>query len=121
VPDDLEIPADLLDLQRSYEAAQVAVTTYHNQVREQRAQQYPNPIVRGLQTWDEEQAALRNEWSPEERAELERLQAERNAAQKALWAHPAVAEALKSGGWKVLHEALKREAGAEGWGGKPAS
>jgi hypothetical protein len=121
VPDDLELSADLIDLQRAYEAAQSAVTAYHDQVRDQRAQQYPDPIVRGLPAWDEEQAALRNEWSPEERAELERLQEERNAAQKALWAHPAVAEALKSGGWKVLHEALKREAGAEGWGGKPAS
>ncbi len=106
MPDDLpDLPADLIQLQCAYETAHAAVTAYVTARETEYAERYPDPGGR----WDEEQAALRNAWTPEENGELRRLRGARETARKKLWAHPDHAEA-----WKRLGE-LKHSAGAAGW------
>ena len=115
MPDDLELPADLIDLQAAYEAAQTAVAAYAVAVAAERRELFPDPVRRGVRIWDEEQAALRNDWPQEQLEELERLRAASRAAREALWHHPAVEQALGNGGWKRLHIRLKQAVGVESW------
>ena len=106
MPDNLPgLSADLIQLQRAYEAAHAAVTSYVAAREAEYAERYPDPGGR----WDEGAAALRNAWTDEENAELRRLRGAREAARKALWAYPEHAEV-----WKRLEE-LKYAAGAPGW------
>ena len=105
MPDDHDLPADLIQLQRAYEDAHAAVTAYVAGREAEYAERYPDPGGK----WNEDAAALRNAWTAEENAELQRLRDEQEAARKALWAHPA-----HSDGWKRLDE-LKWAAGAAGW------
>lgn len=108
MPDDQpDLPEDLIALQRAYEDAHAAVTAYVTRVEAEYAERYPDPGEK----WDEEAAALRNAWTAEEKAELQRLRDERETARKALWGHPGHTEALAAGQW----DELKYAAGAPGW------
>ena len=108
MPDDLPaFPDDLLQLQRDYEAAHAAVTAYVTRLESEYAERYPDPGGK----WDEDAAALRNAWTPQEKAEHQRLRDAREDARKALWAHPGHTEALAAGQW----DELKYAAGAPGW------
>lgn len=106
MPEDQQaLPADLVQLQRAYEAAHTAVADYVALQEAAYAELHPWPTG----TWDEDTAALRNAWTPEETAELQRLRDAREEARKALWAHPEHGD-----GWKRRDE-LKYAAGAAGW------
>jgi hypothetical protein len=83
------LPPDLVDLQRTYEAAHQRVVDYVAA----RTGQADAP------------------WVAADDGELGRLRAERETARKALWAHPAHAGIQASGRWAEL----KRAAEAPGW------
>lgn len=83
------LPPDLVDLQRAFEAAHQRTADYATR----RAAEAGAP------------------WTAEDDEELERLRAEREAARKALWAHPEHAGIQASGRWAEL----KRAAEAPGW------
>jgi hypothetical protein len=86
------LPPDLVDLQRAYEAAHQRTVDY-------------------VAARSAEAGAP---WAAADDEELERLRAEREAARKALWAHPAHAGIQASGRWPEL----KKAAEAPGWGPK---
>lgn len=106
MPDDQpDLPADLIQLQRDYETAAATLADYVAAREADYAERYPDPGGR----WNEDQAALRNSWTPEENAELQRLRDAAETARKTLWGHPGHSE-----GWKRIGE-LKWAAGAPGW------
>lgn len=86
------LPSDLVELQRLYETAHQAVVDYV-----------------AARTAEAEAP-----WVAADDVELERLRAEREAARKALWAHPEHAGIQASGRWPEL----KKAAEAPGWGPK---
>lgn len=75
----MDIPEDLIDLQRARIAAEEAHAAHVLEVETRRREQHPDDVV------------ARRMWSAEEQAEDERLQAVVIAALEAVRAHPALA------------------------------
>lgn len=98
--DALELPDDLVQLQRALDTAFAAEHGYITQVEAERRAQYP----------DEEQLLERRRWSDEQTAELARLRAETHAALMAVHRHPTLQEALASGAYQATHWALRNAA-----------
>ena len=96
MPDDLVFPVDLIALQRDRLAAQAAIEAYADGV-DARLRAAPDP----------EQPILGRRWSDAERAELERLRAERDRLAAAVRAHPFLVEAHEGGRWDSTWDKLQ--------------
>lgn len=103
MPDALEIPADLVDLQRVRLAAQEAVAAFAVTVDERIREEGPDPEGRGL--------GLR--WTEDDSAELTRLRAVRDEAAATVRAHPVIQQALAEQCWPATWDALQVAAKAQ--------
>ncbi|MFE1321577.1 hypothetical protein [Kitasatospora phosalacinea] len=74
----MDIPDDLVDLQRARLDAELAYAEYVHAVEARRRAEHPTDIV------------ARRCWTPEEQAEADRLQGELAAAMDAIRLHPAL-------------------------------
>jgi len=81
---DIELPDDLVELQRAADRAESAYTSYVQRVSAERRALFADPVERAI--WPEEQAA-----------EMARLRAAFSAAQAAVDAHPALVGARGAG------------------------
>ncbi|WP_042422164.1 hypothetical protein [Streptacidiphilus anmyonensis] len=99
MPDDIVIPDDLIDLQCEAYAAQALVEAFSNTVDAEFREVFPEEERWRQRIWPED---------GDERAELQRLRAERNTALDRIRDHPAMAAARADGSRVQLDAALKR-------------
>lgn len=89
----MDIPSDLVDLQRSYLTAEAAYAAYVREVEARRRAEHPVDVV------------ARHDWADDERAEIARLQAALIAAADAVRTHPAIVAAREDGTRHKLQQA----------------
>jgi hypothetical protein len=95
-----DLPEDLIQIQRDLYAARAAADTYAAAVAEERRALFPDP----------EQAVERQQDTPEQRAELDRLRAAYTAAFEAKWEHPLLVRARAERTYKQVDEELRQAA-----------
>lgn len=104
MPKPLDLPADLIDLQRAALAADAAVSEYALTVQARRREQFPA----------REQVIERCTWDAAESAELDRLRDAYIEAATAVRAHPiwqeARAQQAHGATWQALRDAAKAPA-----------
>lgn len=104
VPKPLELPADLVDLQRVARAAEDAVGDYCQQVQARRRMEHPDDVI------------ARCTWSDEETVELDRLRDANITAALAVRADPLWEQARVEGchaqTWQALKDAVREPATA---------
>jgi hypothetical protein len=100
---DIDLPADLIQLQRALDAARRAADDYVAAVEAELA-------ALSAVSSDDGTEAVRPTWSDEQNAELDRLRAAYMAAAKAKWAHPALGKGSKFE--DALREAARTEPAA---------
>jgi hypothetical protein len=98
VPKPLELPSDLIELQRAAAAAYAAVGEYVATVQARRRDEHPDDVV------------ARCTWTDEESAELDRLYEAHTAAALAVRAHPLLEQARTEGCHAQTWDALKTAA-----------
>lgn len=81
----MDIPSDLVDLQRAWLAAEHEYAEYVHEVEARRRIEHPHDVM------------ARRDWSAEERAEDDRLQTALIAAANAVRIHPAIIAARANG------------------------
>ena len=109
MPDDLEIPAELIGVYRAWWTAHRDVTAYEAGVSSERRALFPDPDGRGTG----EAALRRREWPPEQVARLAWLRALCEAALHDLTAHPLSVQAQHDGTWTAVSAALQKTMQAE--------
>ena len=97
VPEELiDLPEELVPYRRAYDEAAAAVAAYVERLEAEYRERYPDPGG----VWHEDQARLRNAWTEDESAELQRLREARESARQALWDQPAHEAGQANGDWK---------------------
>jgi len=103
MPDALDIPGDLVVLQRTRLAAQAEVEAFAAAVDERVLAEGPDP--------EERSVSLR--WTVEDDAELSRLRVVRDEAVLAVRAHPVIQRAFEERCWLATWQALQDAARAQ--------
>lgn len=98
MPKPLELPDDLIDLQRAALAAETAIGEYVATVQARRREEHPDDVI------------ARCTWTDDESAELGRLYEEHTAAALAVRAHPLLEQARVEGCHAQTWDALKTAA-----------
>jgi len=97
VPTALDLPDDLIDLQRRRLAAEAELGEYVATVERRRRELFPDP----------EQLLERRTWSDDETAELAQLRATRDQLALEVRHHPVLTHALEERCWAPTWEALR--------------
>jgi hypothetical protein len=100
VPTALDIPTDLIDLQRAVITTRQELNTYVTGVETERRALFPDP----------QQIVERRTWPAEQSAVLAELRATVDTAMRAVRHHPVMTQALAERCWRQTDEALQAAA-----------